>query len=82
MICYHRSLIRDPPAALGRKLDWLYKVRDQTHQLHSQGESPERIAQTLLGPDPRLLAFLTSGDVSNTNLIRSLLKEAGQGYEY
>lgn len=82
MVCYHRGLIRDPVAALERKLDWLCRLRDRTLKLHGQGESPGRIARMLLGPDPRLLGLLTSGDVSSANLCRSFLKAAGQGYEY
>lgn len=82
LVCYHRGLVSEPVAALQRKLDWHRTLRDRIRDLHGRGEEPEGMARSLLGPDPPLLRLLTRGDVSSVNLVRSLLKDPGEGYEY
>jgi glyoxylase-like metal-dependent hydrolase (beta-lactamase superfamily II) len=82
LVCYHRGVVKEPVNALRRKLEWLRQLRERIHQLHGRGVAPDAIARRLLGPDPSPLRLLTGGDVSSANLVRSFLKEPGEGYKY
>jgi len=79
--CYHRGPLKSPNALLRRKLRFLESLQDRARALHADGAPIAEIAARLLGREPWAHAVVTWGDLSKRNLVRSVLKRPGEGYE-
>lgn len=73
VLCAHRGVVTDGPAAMRRKLDYLVTLRDQVRALRSAGRSVGAITRTLLGRE-KAMSVLSFFDFSKRNLVRSCLE--------
>lgn len=81
VFCGHRGPLEDGVAALERKLRFVSEMREKALALSRAGAAPREIADRLLpGGEPLNYWLFTFGDLSRLHFVRSLLKEAGQGY--
>ncbi len=80
LFCGHRGPLEDATALLERKLRFLSEMREQALSLARAGAAPAQIARRLFGRERLVFRLATSGDFSQHNFVRSLLKEPGQGY--
>lgn len=72
MLCGHAGVVEEPAAALQEKIDFWERLRERAEGLVAAGYPVGEVARRLLGPED-LLAWLSLGDFSKRNLVRSLL---------
>lgn len=73
LFCAHRPVATNGKAALQRKFDHLVNIEGQVRKLHADGKSVGAITKEVLGVEEPRTFFLTLGDVSKRNLVRSIL---------
>ncbi|MFZ5482343.1 MAG: MBL fold metallo-hydrolase [Myxococcota bacterium] len=73
LYCAHRPRPERGKAALRAKLDWLREIEGRVRSLHARGMGPRAIARALKIP-PNPMVWLTWGDASTLNLVRSVLE--------
>lgn len=74
MVCSHAGLVDDACAAITDKIDYWEGLARDARRLRHQGLSVRRITRRLLGREGAM-TFISGGDFSKSNLIRSLLRE-------
>jgi len=72
VLCAHRGVVLDGPAAIRRKLDYLVTLRDAARALRSNGLTIRAITRTLLGHE-QMMSLLSFFNFSKRNLVRSCL---------
>ena len=72
LLCAHRPTLTGGPAALRAKLQWLRDLEGQVRRLHAAGAGQPEIAARLGIAHPRW-RWLSAGDASTRNLVRSVL---------
>jgi glyoxylase-like metal-dependent hydrolase (beta-lactamase superfamily II) len=72
LFCAHAGPVLDGTAALQRKISYWEDVIASAHSLRSQGLSPERIRDCLLGPEGTMTR-ISRGHFSKLNLVRAAL---------
>lgn len=77
LFCAHRPRPTGGKAALKQKYDWLCEIDGRVRLLHGQGRSPREIAHALemdiARPVARFFTWLTIGDATPENVVRSIL---------
>ena len=68
------SVVPNPAAALASKIAYLEETGQKVMALHAQGQSPSQIRSALFGRE-MAIAYVTLGDFSGVNLVRSYLAE-------
>jgi glyoxylase-like metal-dependent hydrolase (beta-lactamase superfamily II) len=68
------NIVTDPAAALASKISYLEETGQKVMALHDQGRSPSQIRAALFGRE-MVIAYVTLGDFSGVNLVRSYLAE-------
>ena len=68
------SVVPNPAAALASKIAYLEETRQKVRTLHAQGRSASQIRDALFGRE-MAIAYVTLGDFSGLNLVRSYLAE-------
>lgn len=76
LICDHAGILENAQERLARKIAWWEELGGKARQLRDQGLPVAKIARRLLGREG-FLAWLSLGDFSHRNLIRSLLVPQG-----
>jgi hypothetical protein len=84
LFCAHRPRFTGGKAALQQKLEWLRHLEGEVKRLHAQGlsvrEMARRLDLVLSRPVARSFAWLTVGDATPENVVRSILHgRAGGG---
>jgi glyoxylase-like metal-dependent hydrolase (beta-lactamase superfamily II) len=78
LLCAHRPRLTGGKAALRQKLEWLRHLEGEIRRLHGQGlpegEIARRVGLVLDRPVARAFAWLTVGDATPRNVVRSLLE--------
>lgn len=72
LFCAHRPRLTRGKQAIAEKLAWLRDVEGRTRALHAEGRSEIEIARRVL-PRAGALSWITLGDASPENLVRSIL---------
>lgn len=72
LICDHAGLLENACERLERKIRWWEDLAGRARELRDRGLAEDAITQRLLGREG-LLTWLSLGDFSHRNLIRSLL---------
>ncbi len=75
--CYHQSAILDPIPKLSRKLAFMKQVRDEILRYQTTGMPTEQIVKRVLGRESSKISFITGGETSKLNYVRSFLKRPG-----
>lgn len=77
LFCAHRPRFTGGKAALQQKLEWLRHLEGEVKRLHAQGlsvrETARRLDLVLSRPMARSFAWLTVGDATPENVVRSIL---------
>jgi len=73
LYCAHRPVLGEGRRALRQKLEHLRELEGNVRELHGRGLPVGQIVRRLLGPDSWIVSFLTAGDLSKANLVRSIL---------
>ena len=73
IFCPHRGIVEDGYQALSDKRNNLIQLCERAQQLLQQGLNEKQITHKLLGPED-MIAFLSGGNISKTNLIRQALQ--------
>ncbi|MEK7704736.1 MAG: MBL fold metallo-hydrolase [Myxococcota bacterium] len=73
IFCAHRPVATGGRAALRRKLDYLLELESEVRRLHADGLSVRAVTRRLLGREDLTTHWLTAGDASKGNLVRSIL---------
>ena len=68
------SVVPNPAAALASKIAYLEETGQKVMALHAQGQSPSQIRHALFGRE-MAIAYVTLGDFSGVNLVRSYLAD-------
>jgi glyoxylase-like metal-dependent hydrolase (beta-lactamase superfamily II) len=68
------SVVQDPAAALASKIAYLEETGQKVRALHARGRSASQIRDALFGRE-MTIAYVTLGDFSGLNLVRSYLEE-------
>jgi glyoxylase-like metal-dependent hydrolase (beta-lactamase superfamily II) len=68
------NVVTDPATALAGKIAYLEETGRKVMALHDQGRSPSQIRAALFGRE-MVIAYVTLGDFSGVNLVRSYLAE-------
>lgn len=76
MICSHAGLVEDAREAIAQKIDWWEGLAGQARVLRERGWSVRRITRHLLGREG-FFFYVSLGDFSKENLVRSLLEPGG-----
>jgi glyoxylase-like metal-dependent hydrolase (beta-lactamase superfamily II) len=66
------SVVTDPAATLASKISYLEETGERVLELHARGQSPRQIRRALFGHE-MTIAYVTLGDFSGVNLVRSYL---------
>jgi glyoxylase-like metal-dependent hydrolase (beta-lactamase superfamily II) len=78
LFCAHRPRLTGGKAALTQKLEWLRHLEGEIRRLHGRGlpetEIARRVGLTLDRPSARVFAWLTVGDATPMNIVRSLIE--------
>jgi len=74
LVCSHAGLVEDACGALERRIAYWESLAEQARTLRQEGLSLREATDRLLGPKD-LMFYLTRGQFSKLNLIRSLLEE-------
>jgi glyoxylase-like metal-dependent hydrolase (beta-lactamase superfamily II) len=74
MYCSFSGFVDRPEEAIHRKVDYLEHLKSEVERGIRQGLSTREIQQRLLGRGDRF-SFITAGQISKKNLIKSFLKE-------
>lgn len=69
------SVYEDPSPLLRQKAAYLRELGQRVHLLHRQGCSRRHIRRQVLGAEP-MIAYLTQGDFSGLQLVRSFLEDS------
>lgn len=72
VFCAHKGVVKEGRAALTRKRNFLTGLQEAALERRARGETPERIARALLGPEDALY-YISGGDFSRRALIEALL---------
>lgn len=75
------SVVDDPVSVLARKIAYLEEIGHKVRALHAQGKSPLQIRRELFGPE-MAIAYITFGDYSGLNLVKSYLGAFCQGHNH
>jgi glyoxylase-like metal-dependent hydrolase (beta-lactamase superfamily II) len=78
VICSHAGFVENAAEALDRRIRYWEDLADQAAAMARKGTSTTVIRRRLLGGEGAMM-LLSCGDFSKSNLIRSLLAEAGGG---
>jgi glyoxylase-like metal-dependent hydrolase (beta-lactamase superfamily II) len=70
------SVVDDPAEALARKIAYLEETGQKVRDLHARGRSVSQIRSALFGPE-MLIRYVTLGNFSGANLVRSYLSDVG-----
>jgi glyoxylase-like metal-dependent hydrolase (beta-lactamase superfamily II) len=70
------SVVQDPAATLAGKISYLEEIGQRVMVLHAQGHSAKQIRDALFGRE-MTIAYVTLGDFSGLNLVRSYLAHSG-----
>src|SRR5262249_22209068 len=73
LLCGHRPRFSQGKRALAAKLAWLRDVEGRVRSLHDSGAPMAEITKRL-GVRPGLLNYMTLGDTSTANMVRSILR--------
>lgn len=73
LICDHAGILENASERLERKIQWWEDLAGRSRELRDRGLSADAIALRLLGREG-FLAWISLGDFSHRNLIRSLLE--------
>lgn len=76
LICGHAGLVEDARRALETKIAWWEELAGEVRRLRDRGWPVRRITRRLLGREGPL-HYLSFGDFSKANLVRSLLTSSG-----
>ena len=76
LLCAHRGVVEDGPAALRAKLDWLGSLVEEVRGLRRRGVEEREIVRRLLGPEDGL-SWASALDISKRNLVRQAATVAG-----
>ena len=78
LFCGHRPRATGGKAALQQKLEWLRHLEGEVHRMHRQGvslgEMARRLDLVLTRPTARFMTWLTVGDATPENVVRSILE--------
>lgn len=74
VFCCHAGYVPNGRAALQKKLDYLYELREKVHALQQQGLSVEEINNTLFGKKYPIVKF-SGGEWDSKHMITSILNE-------
>ncbi|MFP3938855.1 MAG: MBL fold metallo-hydrolase [Thermoanaerobaculia bacterium] len=77
LICGHAGLVEDARGALEAKIAWWEGLAGEARRLRERGWPVRKITRRLLGREGPL-HYLSFGDFSKANLVRSLLREDTQ----
>lgn len=72
LFCAHRPHFTKGKDAIRQKLGWLREVEGEVRALHEKGVPPSEIARRVV-PQPSPITWITLGDASGENLVRSIL---------
>jgi glyoxylase-like metal-dependent hydrolase (beta-lactamase superfamily II) len=73
LLCAHRPRLQGGRAALREKLDWLRSLEGTVRDLHARGVESREIAARLSLGTKHPFYRLTFGDISTSNMVRSIL---------
>jgi glyoxylase-like metal-dependent hydrolase (beta-lactamase superfamily II) len=73
LYCAHRPRVIDGKAALRAKLDWLRGIEARVRVLHAEGRGVGEIVGRLGLRESTVGRWLTAGDASTANMVRSIL---------
>lgn len=77
LLCAHRPRYTGGKAALAQKLEWLLHLEGEVRRLHAQGVGVREIARrvdiAVSRPGALAFAWLTVGDATPENVVRSIL---------
>jgi glyoxylase-like metal-dependent hydrolase (beta-lactamase superfamily II) len=74
VFCAHRGLLRDGPALLAAKADWMESQIDRVERLARDGADVPRIRAEVLGPRDST-HWISAGDYSPDHWIRAVLRD-------
>jgi ribonuclease/clavin/mitogillin len=74
LFCNHRGPVGDAEASLAKKLAFLETVRDRVLEAETRGQPLKSLARELCGSDAAM-RWLSAGQFSTVNLLRSFLKQ-------
>lgn len=74
LLCAHAGLVADGRGALEAKIAWWETLAGDAHRLRDRDWPVRKITRRLLGPEGPL-HYLSFGDFSKANLVRSLLRQ-------
>jgi hypothetical protein len=77
LFCAHRPVAKNGKARLQSKLGFLEELYGRVQSLKQRGESLSAIIRLLDTGQDRLVKFITLGDASFANMIRSAFREDG-----
>ncbi len=78
LICSHAGVVEDASAALTRRMKHWQSVAERAEELVRAGHRPRRVTRELLGREG-WMTWISGGEFSKINLIRSLLRRKGPG---
>ena len=76
LLCAHAGPVADARGALARKIAWWEELGRRARELADAGYPPRAVSRRLLGREG-LLTYLSVGDFSHANLVRSFLARPG-----
>ncbi len=74
LYCAHHPVMHKGLKALIAKKEYLENIKGQALYLYNQGLTLREITTKILGKEKRSLYFITAGDLSKINMIRSIIK--------
>jgi glyoxylase-like metal-dependent hydrolase (beta-lactamase superfamily II) len=74
LFCAHNPHLQGGRRVIARKLDYLSELRDKVRRLHGQGYPPREIVRRLDPKTDRRVKWITLGNASFANMVRSALK--------
>ena len=79
MFCNHQPVMSDPKTRLRNKLNFLEDFYGKVAEQYRQGHSVKQIMKELGYKDNRLMTFISWGEMSRSNMVRSVIKTVDQG---
>lgn len=76
VLCAHRGIVEDGPAALRAKLEWLESLVGSVRNLRQRGVGEREVARQLLGPEDAV-SWVSAYDISKRNLVRQAAEVGG-----
>ena len=79
MFCNHQPVMSDPKSRLRNKLNFLEDFYGKVAEQYNKGLSVKQIMKTLNYKDNRFMSLISWGEMSKSNMVRSVIRTVEQG---